>query len=252
MDADGLIYIVGYNKVPKEGEEPVPNKTLQECKDQIDDLIRNILKITKADHYLLFLTVGKNFRYEIYPEYKGNRKGEKPEHFDRIKEYLITDYKAIYDFRLEADDLCLIYSKNIKNSYICSPDKDMLMLEGNHFNYRTFQWVTTSKDEASYNFWISAIKGDSADNIKGIPGKGPVASKNLLDQSTSFRNTNYMHIVLEAFTEYFGEEIGIDEFYKNYKVLKIKDSYKDLVLVEPIKLIKEQKEENEQTERDSW
>ena len=101
IDADSLIYINCYSKK----DEPV--KTLQDCKDSVDDMIAQILKATKSSHYLLFLTVGKGYRYKIYPEYKANRKyGERPEFFSALKEYLISDYKALYNTELEADDLC--------------------------------------------------------------------------------------------------------------------------------------------------
>ena len=91
IDADTLIFFAVHNK-----KDSLIVKSLQDCKSHMDDLIKNILNYTKATHYLLFLTVGRNFRYDVYPEYKGNRKyGEKPQYFDQIKEYLITNYKSV-------------------------------------------------------------------------------------------------------------------------------------------------------------
>lgn len=245
IDADGIIYIACYNK-----KDSTEVKSLQDCKNAVDDVIKNILLATGSDKYLLFLTVGKNFRYDIYPEYKGNRKySEKPEHFDRVKEYFITDYKAVYKHGLEADDLCLIYSKSIPNSFIASPDKDMLMLEGTHYNYNKAQWITTSSSEAAYNFWSSMITGDTADNIKGIPGKGEAYVKKVLQPL--FSNNMLASIVFGEYFNKFGEELGVEEFYKNYKVLKIKDKFDGLILEEPIDF-RPVKEDNEQTEGNTW
>ena len=76
IDADSIIYICAFDK-----KDATSIKTLQECKEAVDGLIFNILNYTKSTHYLLFLTVGRNFRYDIYSEYKGNRKADKPLYF---------------------------------------------------------------------------------------------------------------------------------------------------------------------------
>lgn len=252
IDADGLIYIVAYCKQKRdEGGMPLLNdlghpdretKTLDQCKAAMDDIIKNILLASGAREYLMFLTVGKNFRYKIYSDYKANRKSlEKPEHFDRIKEYLITDYKAVYHTDLEADDLCLIYSKKIPDSFIVSPDKDILGLEGTHYNYNKGEWITVDRQTASYNLWKSVITGDTADNIKGIPGKGEKFASVLLGDADIYPDK-----VLLAYIDKFGEEEGVEEFYKNYKVLKIRDKYDGLVYSEPMKFeSKVKKDESE-------
>lgn len=157
IDADTLIFFAVHNK-----KDSLIVKSLQDCKDHMNDLISNIMKFTKATHYLLFLTVGRNFRYEIYPEYKGNRKGlEKPQYFDQIKEYLITNYNAVFKFGLEADDLCLIYKNKYSDSFLCSSDKDIINLEGECFDYKNFKWIRTSKEEADLYFWTSMIVGEN-------------------------------------------------------------------------------------------
>ena len=129
IDADSLIYISCYNK------DKV--KTLEECKNTADEFIKNIIDATGSNKFLLFLTIGKGFRYKVYPEYKANRKDLKPlDHYVEVRQYLIDKYKAYNHPELEADDLCLIYSKRISNSFISSPDKDVLMLQGTHYNYK--------------------------------------------------------------------------------------------------------------------
>lgn len=240
IDADSLIYINVYCKkllsddsveiIDDLGNPVRELKTLQQCKDSVDNMINSILKSTGATHYLLFLTVGRNFRYDIYPEYKANRKyGDKPQHFDAIKEYLIVKYKAVYDGYLEADDLCLIYLKETKNSFLCAIDKDMLKTVGIHYNYAKHVWVEVTAEEANCNFWTSMITGDTVDNIKGIPGKGPRFAEQLL-QSCEYAYKD----VLGAYVDKFGEELGIQEYYKNYMVLKIKDKWDGLEIVQPM------------------
>lgn len=224
IDADSIIYICAFDK------KDSPVKTLQECKDLVDSLIFNILNYTKSTHYLLFLTVGKSFRFQIYPEYKGNRKyADKPQYFDAIKDYLITKYKAIHHSLLEADDLVCIYKENLFNSFISSIDKDILYLEGDTFDYKNFKWINTTKNEANLFFWKSMITGDTIDNIKGIPGKGEKFADKLLN------TTNYINSdkVFTSYIDHFGEDDGIKEFYKNYMCLKIKTKSEDVLIVDP-------------------
>lgn len=65
---------------------------------------------------------------------------------------------------------------------------------------------------------------DAADNIKGIPGCGPKCFEKLAPPLED--NSNLAGKVLDKYIEKMGEEKGIEEFYKNYKCLKLmtKDS----------------------------
>lgn len=242
IDADSIIYICCAKKkkydsnnepiIDDLGEHVYEIKSLQDCKDLVDNMVKTILNLTRSTHYLLFLTVGRNFRYDYYPEYKGNRKySDRPEHFDKIKEYLITDWNAVYEHGLEADDLVNIYRNNIKESFICSPDKDILSLEGRHYNYKLHKWVETSSDEAYNKFWSDMISGQSGDNIKGIEGSGPKAAETIRNNiGGTFRSR-----VFEAYIKRYGEYEGIQQFYKNYNLLKILDDKEGLVIKDPIK-----------------
>jgi hypothetical protein len=63
------------------------------------------------------------------------------------------------------------------------------------------------------------ITGDTADNIKGIVGKGiSFADKLLLNINDE---ANIRNLVFEEYINHYGEYKGIELFYKNYKLLKI-------------------------------
>lgn len=178
--------------------------------------------------FLGCLTVGKCFRYKVYPEYKGNRKYAFDEEYGRlmkaVKVYLMEEYKCNYiDGELEADDLVVIYKKMLLDKYtpiIISPDKDILNLEGKHYNPKVNKWVMTDKDLAHRYFWESMLIGDSADNIKGCKGIGPANAPRVLANSTDYKNT-----VFNKYCDIYGENKGINEFYKNYKCLHMEDEY---------------------------
>ncbi len=237
IDADSIIYICAFDK-----KDAPSIKTLQECKDLVDSLIKNMLVYTKSTHYLLFLTVGKCFRFDVNPLYKANRKyADKPQHFDAIKEYLITKYKAIYETLKEADDLVCIYKKYYKESFISAIDKDILNLEGETFNYKEFKWVNTTKDEADMYFWRSMITGDTVDNIKGIPGKGIVYAEMIM-AGMKYSDKALHEQILSEYINHFGEYLGVQEFHKNYMCLKMKEEVEGLIMIEPIEFNKNDKE----------
>lgn len=232
IDADFIPYIVCYNKV---GE---PEKTLEEAISSANSYLQGLINSTNIDEFHLYFTIGKNFRYNIYPEYKTNRKNnEKPPFFNEVRDYLIKEYNGIHGYNLEADDVLNIYkNKYIKEqvSYIViSTDKDINNLVGLNYDIKNNVARLVDEEHADRYFWKSMITGDTADHIKALPGKGPAFAEKLflnIDDVESYRN-----LVLNEYINKFGEEVGIDEFYKNYKCLKIKDSFENMEFQKPIK-----------------
>lgn len=232
IDADHIPYIVCYNKI---GE---PEKTLEDAISSANSYLQGLINGTNVEEFLLFFTIGTNFRYEIYPEYKANRIGkEKPPFFKEVRDYLINEYRGIYKANLEADDVLNIY----KNKYIAeqvsyiviSTDKDINNLVGLNYDIKNNVARLVDQEYADQYFWGSVITGDTADNIKGVPGKGPAFIKKLWE-STKDINLFKSKVICE-YINYFGEEVGIEEFYKNYKCLKIKDSYEGMEFINPVK-----------------
>lgn len=216
----------------KKGEQ---DKTLEQCIEKCDDFISNINRYTKADYYIGYLTKGKCFRYNINPSYKANRKYiNMPKYLQEIKQHLQEKHNFIYQEGYEADDLVISF-KDQNPQYECiivSPDKDILNLEGRHFNPRKIKFHETSKDEALEYFWNDMLIGQPGDGIKGIPGIGKVKAKEIVNTGSSYRTTYKQHTIFEAYLEYFGEYEGIKEFTKNYLSLKLVNT----VQLETIKL----------------
>ena len=232
IDGDFIPYTVCHCKKLEDGT--IEEKTLSDIKDSTDYFIKSMLRLTSCDEYIIALTVGKCFRYDIYSDYKANRKYlEKPKFYDEIKEYLITKWKAIYHKELEADDIINIYKKTYKDSIIISPDKDMLMLEGFSYNPTKQYFNNIDKETADCYFFKSMLMGDSADNIKGVPKIGEVGANKIISNN----NSSFMQLtncVINEYIKYYGEELGIEEFYKNYKCLKIKSEFSNFKVIKPI------------------
>lgn len=174
IDADSLCFIG-------------PNDPLERAINKLELKIELIQELCKSSNIKFYLTMGKTFRNEIYSEYKENRKDKViSDNVKKLKNYLIEKYNAIYEQGYEADDLVMDeYRKDMKNSILCSIDKDLLKnIEGIHLNLYSYEFVKVTKEEAIENFHLQTIIGDPTDNIPSISkGMGPSRLKQLKHQT---------------------------------------------------------------------
>jgi DNA polymerase-1 len=131
-----------------------------------------------------------SFRAKIYPEYKAHRPPmpeDLPAQIGRIEQ--ILDAMNIPMLRVdgwEADDLIgTLTTKAAKagiDAYICSKDKDMLQLLGDHvstYDIKTGQKTDLQKLHEEIKLQplqfidVLALQGDASDNVPGVPDVGP-------------------------------------------------------------------------------
>ena len=138
-----------------------------------------------------------------------------------LKEYLQQEWKMEHVKGLEADDLVAVHSKP-SGTVICSPDKDVLyQVAGTHFNFRTNEFVKTSKLEANKFLWKQTLMGDPTDGIGGIPKLGPKTADTLLKKA----RTGFEKIVIEKYVEKFGYYEGVCRFAEAFKLVHILKTY---------------------------
>ena len=139
----------------------------------------------------LYLSDTKNFRSTVDPEYKANRVSMRvPKNLAEAKEYLIKHWDAKILPNHEADDVLGIiqwgdFIKNDKDpskceTIICTLDKDLNMIPGWHYNWRTKETYWIEEDDAMRLFYEQLLKGDNVDNIIGIHGIGDKTATKLL------------------------------------------------------------------------
>lgn len=169
IDSDSLCYRAGF-VVNEEGQETLANW-------QLDQIIQGILADTNCEEYKLYISGSDNFRYSIYPEYKGNRaKMVRPRHLQSMREHLVVKYGADISCGIEADDVVgitqyqhrLMFDTPIAIGHI---DKDIDMIPGMHYNYVKKEWYEKSELSAMRHFFWQLIMGDRTDNIPGYDGK---------------------------------------------------------------------------------
>lgn len=214
VDADSLIWIVGYHHKDYGAEAT----TMVEL--SCDSIIRALLAATNAERYMgVFSSKEKTFRHELYKyaEYKGNRP-PKPEWFvfwePMIVEYMTNQWKFVTASWMEADDVVaavsLTAAKEGWTPIICTPDKDLKQIPGLHFDYKHMdnQVFDIDENSADLEFWLSMLTGDSSDNVKALPGLGPVKAKAVLKDLLKASSIERSHVVKQKYLEAFGDYYG--------------------------------------------
>ena len=152
------------------------------------ELIETILQEVGATEYKCYLTGQNNFRKQIYPEYKANRIGKPlPKHLDACKQFLVDHWGATVCEGYEADDALGINQEKFLegNTIICSIDKDLRQIPGEHYNFVKKERDYVNDENALRTFYTQLLVGDPGDNIRGCPGIGKAKAPKILDGCTT-------------------------------------------------------------------
>jgi len=156
--------------------------------------------IHKPTHFaVIFDSARKNFRNDIYSEYKANR-AEAPDDLAPQFEYI---RKSVAAFNLpsielinyEADDLIATYAKKITDEgakvTVISSDKDLMQLVSDKIRlYDPMKSKVIGEKEVLEKFGVKpsqvidvqSLAGDSSDNIPGVPGIGVKTAAELINK----------------------------------------------------------------------
>lgn len=148
---------------------------------------------------VIFDASRKNFRNDIYPEYKANRDAPPEElrpQFGLIREATIAfGLPSIELEGYEADDLIATYARTAEaqgiETIVVSSDKDLMQLVRK--NVRMFdpmKDLVIGEDEVMEKFGVTpdmvvdvqSLAGDSTDNVPGVPGIGVKTAALLLNE----------------------------------------------------------------------
>lgn len=144
-----------------------------DCTDSFVQYIHGLMHDLDAYDMVFAFSSPTNFRKEVLPTYKYNRKNSrKPLAYKRFKKYIENNFETYEYDQLEADDVLGILATNetYKNPIIVSDDKDLLSIPGR--TYRLNELHTISLEEADKKHLMQTLTGDVADGYKGCPGIG--------------------------------------------------------------------------------
>jgi len=162
------------------------------AKQAVDVWVAKHKELLEATDVIITLTGPENWRKDIFPSYKSNRKGKrKPVIFPELREYCRETYKTVEFPNLEADDVMgLLATGAIQKidgeKIIVSEDKDLKTIPGFLYNPNKpeegVQCLT--EEEANRNHLFQALTGDATDGYGGCPGIGPKTAVKVLQQGT--------------------------------------------------------------------
>lgn len=255
-------YEIGHSgefKDPETGEDRV--REFEFVKDLLDQKLFIIKTMTEADDVRLYLTADQrsvdiynrqaktrgldpielkpNFRNAVatVKPYKGTRHNEKPVHYDNLTAYMMDNFDYSLSNGIEADDqMAIDQTADPENTIICSRDKDLRQVAGNHYSWEcggqaeigpiSFDrkgWVEERVKETSQRkkdgspvlkksafgggemfFIYQLMTGDPVDNIGGCPKVGHAKAMQVLSEVEG-RKALYF-AVLDLYRGVYGED----------------------------------------------
>jgi hypothetical protein len=167
-----------------------------------------------------------NFRFDIYPEYKANRKNaHKPAHYKALRNYAVKHLGAVICDGIEADDMINIRANELTAQGVAwtvvTVDKDLNQIPGDHYDWRKKKYYTVTQEEARYCLYYQVLIGDSVDNIKGCPGIGPAkaahALKHAEDDAEMLEVCKWLYV-----QSYAGDEVeAMKELKLNIRLVRM-------------------------------
>jgi len=171
IDGDIIVYRIACKKKwkkvnPLEAPSSLPNsknpnmvevpRTQEEVDKDLHSLLTTVLENIGTTMYVGFISGTRRecFRTEVSvtKEYKGNRKGEKPEWHNYVQQRLLSHYGYINMGSLEADDgMSILQTRDIAGleTVIATDDKDLDGTEGLHYNIRDAILYNVTKESAT-------------------------------------------------------------------------------------------------------
>ena len=160
----------------------------------------------RPTHFVvIFDSARKNFRNEIYSEYKANR-AEAPDDLAPQFEYIRKSVEAfnlpsVELLNYEADDLIATYAKKISEAgakvTVISSDKDLMQLVSNKVRlFDPMKSKLIGEKEVIDKFGVKpeqvidvqSLAGDSSDNVPGVPGIGVKTAAELIKKYKTLEN----------------------------------------------------------------
>lgn len=187
VDADILVYQAACKNQEDyywDEETESHEADLEAAKETLDKDLASYLKTTKCTECILCFSSSPNFRYEVLPTYKHNRKDvAKPILLQELRQYAIDVYPSKVKPKLEGDDVLGILATKHPGKYIIATiDKDLRQVPGEHYNWNKDERFTVTEKEGMRWFFRQVLTGDPGDGYTGCPGIGAVKAEKIIQE----------------------------------------------------------------------
>lgn len=171
-----------------------PFAVRSEGETAVDNAIQRIHDRLNATHIKVFVSCpsGDNWRYQVDPDYKSNRKDSiRPMLLEPLKQYLRDKYGAIHLPGLEADDALGVYATHPTliegEKIVVGRDKDFATIPGLHYQLDDddSEGLPVIREisplEAALNHYVQTLSGDLVDGYPGCPKVGKVRARRIVE-----------------------------------------------------------------------
>lgn len=151
------------------------------CKADVDAVIDDLGSSLSADDYVVTLTDANNFRKDVLPSYKSNRREKrKPMVLKALRKYVMEKHNGVSWKNLEADDVMgIMGTEDNSETIIYSQDKDLKTIP-TYISQDGIDYELISEAQADYNFMTQTLTGDTTDGYSGLKGVGKVTAEKIL------------------------------------------------------------------------
>lgn len=210
IDADVLRYQIAYaNQDDIDwGDDEVQHLTHPEkAATEVEGFILGLQEKFNTDELVIVLSGTRNFRIDLEPSYKANRKDKpKPVLWQLVSDYLEWGdhgHQVMTQDPLEGDDLLGILhtGKYADRSIVLTIDKDMLTIPGLIYRWSNHDAgvVPVSPIDAAYYHLTQVLTGDPVDNYKGCPGIGIKKAEAIREQCS--HPLDYWEAIVETYAK---------------------------------------------------
>ena len=169
-------------------------KNKLDIRKSIKHTMNQIRRECMTDNLLIAVKGEGNFRNDLYPQYKKNRKeldDDTRAALNYAHSFMCDDLGAIRADGMEADDLVSIWSyeaADMGHSHVVvGIDKDLLQIPGAHYNFAKSVHSNMDNNAANHHLMLQCLTGDSTDNIPGLKGIGPKKAEKILHGIPPYR-----------------------------------------------------------------
>lgn len=166
----------------------------------LTSMLLKLINEFNPKHAVIVLDSGsKNFRHDLYKEYKANRPPAPDDLVVQLKLVEETakalNFKCLSKIGFEADDIIATLAKKAteikREALIISADKDLMQLVNGHvkmYDPTKAKYITDEDIIKKFGVGadkvrdVQALMGDSSDNIPGVAGIGPKTASALINE----------------------------------------------------------------------
>jgi len=208
VTAEGHKYLTSQALIFSEAED---ERYLDKSWNNFKKALRDLEEELFLDDMLVAVKGPDNFRNIMYPEYKMNRHKD-PKQANQfvplIRKLAVHNNLAIESTGREADDLLRIWAYECQHAgvpyIVVSIDKDLKCIPGKHLNIKKNEFLDIDEEYATRFFYQQLLKGDSTDNIPGIPGVGEVKAEKALKHCKT--EEEMQEVVVDQYMQFYDKD----------------------------------------------